>query len=257
MKKLLAAATAIGVVALSLLGVLVVWGLLLGPQTVPAWWYVRTLAREEPRVHLVPEPLGTLPDPSSEGTRIECIGYELQVPWKGIRQHDTYPLLTRTVFESGKGLACLKEPGPATIMTEKTTVSKDEIGEVFGHETVASNYAFYQEVLNLTPDSLSIFTPGKKAVGVSVLLILKTILVPEHATAVYSFSTENIRGFLFGIPGKDRSVRVVTFNDEDQVASFLIFRIAGGEEEINQAEVSSIIASIRATAPDAEADPDR
>jgi hypothetical protein len=260
MKKPLLAAVAIALVVLALFGlVLVAWALILGPRTIGAWWYVRKLAREEPRVHLVPQPLGTLPEPTSKGSRIECFGYVLNVPWEGIQQRNVYPLVIRTIFQSGKSLACLDErgQGPATIMTEKGTWSKDDIGGVFGHKTVASDYAFYQEVLNLTPDRLSIFTPGKKAVGVSVLLILKTsILVPAHATAVYSFSTEDVRGFQFGIPGKDRSVRVVIFDGEDQTVSFLIFRVAGGEHEITQSEVSRIIASIRVHTTDAAAKPD-
>lgn len=108
-------------------------------------------------------------------------------------------------------------------------------------------YEFLESVLMSTPDQYSILQSSKEMVRLFVLLSLKGSLLHGPAgsgMAVYSFSTEHIRGFQLGDPAKARLVRVIGFDRNDKEFEFVV-EAEGDFPPLSQAELNQILQTTR------------
>jgi len=181
---------------------------------------------------------------ASHHEEVSSLGLTLEVPWVEIVDRKEQQGLTLVKFSQNRSLAIIPSPEGIAESLESLLDRKPEeterIKDFLREQSPKSNYDFYELILNSHPDQVSIFMSRKEAIAKVTLVAMKAMLVISTAPKgkIYSFSTEDIRGFQFGDPEMDDNIVIEFFDSHDKQYSLII-------KGANQNEIDFILYSIR------------
>jgi len=204
-------------------------------------------ARNEPKLWIVPEPLALSPASHADGETFSYFGYEFESPWSGLTQEkktESTVLLTCSTERSILIFAPAKE-GTELDSLKRTAAEKGiDAGDVLGEDATRSSYALLSKELFLTPADLRLFSSRKEMAANSVFLMLKKV-DSQNWSRLYSFKTEQFRGFQQGDPSLDMAVIVAAFDTADRKLLLFIAAQKDAQRRLSQTEVNTILASLR------------
>lgn len=179
---------------------------------------------------------------------VSHFGYEFELPWNDVDGAKSRGVGTIYVtgFRSGNAFWFSKF-GPREFVSnvvDKMKISPDRFQELYGKEALASDYGLMSAMLQVTPARINPFMSQREAAGWTVLLLIKSIAVPQAASGIFSIHTGDFRGFQFGDPAR-RPARIVDDLYREDGGVELIFWQGKGSPAISQAEINRILQSIR------------
>ena len=248
-------------IGLAVVGLVVVVGgayaLVYGLQTYLVLRY-KLLAETNAPAYTVPHLLQIESDSSVEGTRFSYYGWEFEVPWEEIDAERRHEIATTVTFKAGQNILFFNPEQTASPRGQsdgEAPQDANQAASLFPDKTIESDYAYLDAVFHTTPDQLSIFMPQMEAVQLSAVLGLKALWTSNSGPDLYSFETENLRGFQLGDPARTDRVQVYWFDPEGKlIGHFVVGRVDKNKKEkeeentLSQAEISRIILTLRPVA---------
>lgn len=187
---------------------------------------------------------------STAHQKISYFGYELELPWDDLdKQKDrTFGTVHISYFLSGNIFWFSSFP-PKNLVNELTKSAKvdpETLRQVFGEETIQSDYAFFRTMLAVTPRDIGPFMPRQRAVAESMLLLIKAIAMPKAGSGMFVIQEQGFRGFQFENP-KTRPPRIVDdlYSNDGGVELMFMQNPRGNGTGISQSEINRVIQSIR------------
>jgi hypothetical protein len=214
--------------------------------------YTKWQIRNEPKLWNVPRPLSLGAPTPSGGRKFSYFGYEFDPPWTELIRERKMESVAILNFSTGgfiEVLAPSKNGNELDAMKHETAKRGVDIRNVFGDETIRSNYALRSKVLSLTPRDLRLFSSRQEMVANSVLLILKKIETNLFRGGLFSFRTKWFRGFQKGDPALDKMVIVEAFDSQDHKIELFIGSEPAAESKLSQTDINQILLSLRPASP--------
>jgi hypothetical protein len=237
------------------LWIVIVWVglcvLMLPAAHIMSWYTAKSTVADNPSTALQVQPL---PDTRiadlKGGLMVSRFGYSLQVPWAEVKTQNDYKTVSVMRFEDGSSLI-IEDPGSYVDMLSakpaREAESRKAWGQLLGSDAVASHYDFAKLALQALPTEISLFHSRRRNARAAMLLLMKSLDIPDQATAIYGVSAPHIRGFQFGDPKKLPTYLELLLFDEHDRALKLTFRgpKGGTQPVLTQEQVNAIIASVQ------------
>jgi len=232
------AVVVLGVIGL-IVGLGVIFAVFFGVQTAAVIFVKRKVAGS-PEMSMVPQPLLRTSASEAPGKRFSYFGYGFELPWTDATE-DVKESSVRIDSTSGKAVLLLDlTQGPPV---PDLGAAVPTFLDMTGH----NSYAFYDEVLQTTPDQLSVFMPRDKSVRAMDLLSLKFVLVPVAGppSGIFTFAHGDSRGFQFGDPAVADKVFVEVFHQDQRAFEVVFFTGQDPEARLTQEEINRVITTLR------------
>lgn len=220
-----------------------------GPQTGMAL-VARYKIGKVPGVWKTPVPLTDQSVSNIAHKKVSYFGYELELPWDDVDEQKEKIVNTIhvTYFHSGNGFWFSTFP-PKNFLDELQKSAKLDPGmvrQVFGDEVVQSDYAFFKQMLALTPQSVRPFMPRNRAVADSILLLIKAIAPPDHDSGIFYIQASGSQGFQFNDP-RSRPKKVVDnlYSNDGGVELIFFLKTDASAPGISQAEINRVVQSVQ------------
>ena len=229
--------------ALVILGVGYVW--FFGFQTMMIL-EARDIAHRTPGVKLAPVPIKESSAANASGTTLSFFGYQFQVPWNDLdesktRIHGNRVLL---VFRSGKSLMFSSVP-PGELVKSLTGKDLNRLEKIQGDDFMKSDYTMARTILEATPDKLTLLTSRGETVRLSMLLLLKSIMLPEES-GIFVITAKGFHGFQYGDPEKEpRKIVADLFADDGGVELVFSRRTNSNTPFPSQQELNRVLQTIQ------------
>jgi len=220
-----------------------------GVQTTSALM-VRYQFRELPDVAKTPLPLTDLSISSAPHRTASYFGYEFELPSDDLDEEKdkTFGTVHVSYFRSGNAFWFSTFP-PNNFINEviKTgNLDPHDLKQLYGEDTLESDYAFHKKMLELTPSEITPFISRRQAISGQVLLLIKAISMPKAASGIFSIRTRDFKGFQFENP-QMHSPRITLELFSNDGGIDVIFMQKVGAPVISQAEINRVIQSIHKT----------
>jgi hypothetical protein len=206
------------------------------------WW----IGRKSPIVKETPRALGDLSISPAPGMKLSYLGYDFVVPWDDLDPSKTryYPRRVMLAFRSGKVILFSRGQPREFVNTVLQNTDPDSFRYLYGEAPLQSDYAMHRLILEATPEKIKLLTPQKETVGVSMLLVIKAITVPEKS-GIYAVQTEDFRGFQYGDPRRQpRHVVADLFADDGGVEFIFAGQGKGHPFGISQPEINRVLQTV-------------
>ncbi len=234
------------VVVLGVVGLIVALGVLFavffGVQTL-AVIFVKRTAGKGPEMYVVPQELEIASPADVPGKRFSYFGYEFELPWTDVEE-EIRESSVRIDSDSGKIVLFFDPVQQPDILNETILAhpdSQDEVVALLGE----GRYGLYRDMLNSTPDQLSVFMSRQESIRVSVLLMMKALLAGSlSAPGLHSFEHGELRGFQLGDPQAPDTVIVHVFDKADQHLEFDFFAQDPGAK-LTQDDINRLIHTLK------------
>jgi hypothetical protein len=217
-----------------------------GVQTASALM-VRYQFRKLPSVAKTPVPLTDLSISSVRHRTASYFGYEFELPSDDVDEEKdkTFGTVHVSYFRSGNAFWFSTFPPRNFVNEVMKTGNLDplDLKQLYGEDTLESDYAFHKKMLALTPSEITPFISRRRAISGQVLLLIKAISMPNAASGIFSIRTRDFTGFQFESPQMRPSrITVELFSNDGGID--VIFMQKAGAPTISQAEVNRVIQSI-------------
>jgi hypothetical protein len=217
-----------------------------GTQTFFAFEAQNT-ARKLPFVNRVPTELTDLSISQVPGTKLAYFGYEFEIPWTDIDREKTKIVggnKAVIAFRSGNVLS-VWSGRPHEFMEGvlgSMKIDKDSFRKIYGEEALDSDYSFKRNILETTPNKISVFSSERAAVGQGMLLMIKAIAIPgDPNSGIFEVKNAEFRGFQYGSPkASPKQISVELFPDGGHL-DLLFFQKQNGSTLISQADINRIV----------------
>jgi len=210
--------------------------------------YTKWRFRNASELWIVPTPLPDLSIDRSPGKRFSYLGYEFESPWTEVKLERKFESLVLVHFSDGQIISISDGANVLEAMKQARRNGGTDVKNVFGEQTMNSNYALRSKILYLTPRDLRLFSTRREMVANSVLLTLKGIWTTTAKSGLYSFQTDWVRGFQEGSPTQDNTVSISAFDAQDREIMLYIGAEPRAANKPSQAAINRILYSLRPVA---------
>lgn len=209
-------------------------------------WQAHSMAERAPICRAIPLQLSDTAISDSPGTNVFIGSYKFEVPSQGLEQRE-FPghpdWKSFTSQRSSYGLLVRLLP-PRQLVKTLSQGTGTEMQSLFGEEVLKSDYAFTKFMLEATPEQIRLTTPRKEAVARLMMLVIKSITVPEPAeSGFFSIHTPFFKGFQYGDLRKSPKRVVVDLFDDDGVLEFVFTKNNQGQG-VSQADINRVIQTV-------------
>lgn len=223
---------------------------LFGFQTASALM-VRYKYRKLPDVVKTPCPLPDLSISRQPHRTVSYFGYEFELPWDDVNEarDKTVGTIHVGAFHSGNAFWFSTFPAKEFVNGVKTSANlgPQDLQQLYGKETVESDYAFHKKMLEVTPSEVTPFISKNQAISSQMLLLIKAVSMPKASSGIFSIQTRDFKGFQFENPQSHPSrITVELFSNEGGID--VMFMPKDGAPAISQPEVNRVIQSIHKVA---------
>lgn len=216
-----------------------------GLQTL-VWLESKHLASEDPWLRDVPKPLPqppTSPVARSHGAELKAYNFEFVAPWSA--KSKLTPSLQDVEFRFDSGQVIVFFDPETEVDTLSKLRATGSYLDMFGFQTIDSNYALYQAVYGASPTHLSPFMRMNDAVRMNQLISWKLSFGLDAQGGMSSFDFGTVRGFEFGDPATGRPVSVRVFDNRNHQFRF-IFSVAGNSSaKITPGDIDVVVQSFQ------------
>jgi len=210
----------------------------------------RDIARKTPVVKKAPLELADLSISQAPGKRLSYFGYEFEVPWDDIDEAKSQIIggnKAIVVFRSGNVLSVWSGSPHEFVDTVLPSgkIDRETLRQIYGDEALQSDYEFHRILLETTPDTITPFISKRRAISLSMLLIMKAISAPRGAeTGIFAVHAGAFKGFQFGQPqSSPTGISVELFADSGSL-SFIIGQKKNGSTIISQPDINRILETL-------------
>jgi hypothetical protein len=210
------------------------------------WLESKHMVSEDPWLLDVPKPL---PQPSlspvaqSNGAELRAYNYEFVAPWSAKSKLTPSLVDVEFRFDSGQVIVFF-DP-----QTEVDTLSKLRATrlylDIFGFQTIDSNYALYQAIYRASPARLSPFMRTNAALQMNQLISWKLSFGLDAEGGMSSFDLGTVRGFEFGDPATGRPVSIRFFDDRNHQFRFSFLVAGNSSAKITQDDIDVVVQSFQ------------
>lgn len=220
-----------------------VW--LFGAQTFFAL-QTRKIGRQIPVVNNTPRELKDLSVAQSKGETLSFQGAEFEVPWDDVDAGKTKIVgncASMSFRSSDSMIFCV---GPPNMFMTNLFRNKEAEPELFvrtyGQEVLHSDYSLMKAIYETTPSNISLFTPARKAAGLTSIVIIKSLSPPMSDSEIYNVRSKEFQGFQLGDPDR-RPVKMCLqlYADDVEFEINLQQDKSGPTPAITQADLNRII----------------
>ncbi len=240
--------------------VLVVFaGYMWGFQTV-VWWEYKGFSKKTPILKLTPQDLPNVAPNQAEGMKLSHAGFEFEVPWTDLDPQKSKFVKNIAIygFDSGRVLEFF---GPGPDKEGLLSAAEKSMGDtggrlqaLFGEEATKSDYAFRRTLLDQTSDELKPWMNQRKAVRVSMLLMIKGIASVGGETGLFKVEQHGWKGFQFDDPNKQpKRVTLELNDDKDQHLEIIFIPGKKADAAITQSDVNRVLQTLAPTSADGAA----
>jgi hypothetical protein len=235
-------------------GIAVAYALLFGVQTFVVY-EARSWAKEYPVVLKTPAELPDVSISTVPGRKLSYLGCEFEVPWNDLDEEKT-KLVGKwqfIAFHSGHRIVLSKTPPKERVSIFLTPLmargKPDEEGsrnaeQVFGEETLRSDYAYTRAMLETTPANFSVFMSRRESLRAFLLLMMKPTW--NLKTGIFLIQSKDFRGFQYGNPRSQPPEIIDELFSDNANLKFTFIEIGKGRAiNISQAEINRIIQTAR------------
>jgi hypothetical protein len=221
---------------------------LFGVQTISSL-IVRYTCRKMPDVSKTPIPLPDSSISSVPHRKMSYFGYEFEVPWDDIDEQKgkTAGTIRVTSFSSGNAFWFSTFPPKEFVNTvmKSTKLDSQSYRQLYGDDAFASDYAFHQKMLQITPSEITPFVSRRQAMAGQMLLLVKAISMPKATSGIFSIRAPGFEGFQFEDP-QSRPFRISDelFSDDGGIELIFYQKVGGSVPAISQPEINRILRSI-------------
>jgi hypothetical protein len=239
----------IGIWAGAVVIVVAVYLWFFGVQTTSALM-VRYQFRKLPDVEKTPVHLTDLSVSNVPHRSVSYFGYEFELPSDDLdaEKEKTFGTVHVSYFRSGNAFWFSTFPPKDFVngVIKTGNLGPQELKQLYGEDTLESDYAFHKKMLELTPSQITPFISRKQAVAGQVLLLIKAISMPKAVSGIFSIQTRDFKGFQFENPQtRPPRITVELFSNDGGID--IIFMEKVGALAISQAEINRVIQSIHKT----------
>lgn len=214
-------------------------------------WKARRMGRQRPVLWKTPVELTDESVASARGTTLSFSGFEFQIPWDDVdhEKDKAFGAIHLTCFHSGDAL-WFSSFGPSEFVSGVMKSEKVDLASfrsLFGGPASQSDYAFYDLMLNTTPDSVRLWGPRQSTARNSTLLLTKAIAMPNADTGLYSIHTADRHGFQYGNPQLHPKQVVDDLYSDDGGVEFIFFFYSSkpNAHVLTQADINRVLLSLR------------
>ena len=237
----------IGVVVI--VGGVYLW--LFGVQTASAL-IVRYSYRKMPDVAKTPVRLSDLSISKMPHRQVSYFGYEFELPWDDVdeQKDKTFGTIHVSYSRSGNAFWFSTFPPKEFVngIIKMGKLDPQGFKQLYGDEAFESDFAFHENMLQLTPSKITPFISRRQAVAGSMLLIIKATSMPKAASGIFSIQAPGFEGFQFENPQARPSRITDELYSNDGGIELIFFQKADGSAPtLSQAEINRVIQSIRKT----------
>jgi len=211
---------------------------------------VRYQFRKLPDVAKTPVPLTDLSISSLPHRTTSFSGYEFELPSDDVDEgkDKTFGTVHVSYFRSGNAFWFSTFPPKDFVngLIKAGNLDPQDLKQLYGEDTLESDYAFHKKMLELTPSQITPFVSQKRAISGQVLLLIKAISMPKAGSGIFWIQTRDFKGFQFENPqSRPSRITVELFSNDGGID--LIFMQKAGVPASSQAEINRVIQSIHKT----------
>jgi hypothetical protein len=209
----------------------------------------RNIARRMPVVKKEPVELPDLSISRTAGKKLSYFGYEFEVPWDDVDETKIRIIGGNKAiipFHSGNVLSVWTGSSHDFVNTVLSSgkIDRDTFRQIYGDKALESDYFFQRIMLETTPDQITPFISKRRAVSLSMLLLMKGISAPRGAdSGIFVVRTGDFSGFQFGRPQITSTFNVELSSDSDSL-DFIFGQKVNGPTIISQPDVNRILQTI-------------
>jgi hypothetical protein len=241
------------IIAGSILAVLVCaygWGI----QTWTSWKF-RHEAKHFPVLNMTPRPLPAVGANRTAGMQLADAGFTFEVPWSDPDSEKTKQIgqIALFAFRSGRVVEFFP-PGPVdgdllAVAEHSFGDSHGNLKQLFGPESVKSNYAFHKTLLEATPAMLTPWMSQRDSMRAGFILLLKMVSSVGGGTGIFSVEANGWKGFQLDDPAKKpKKITLELYDPQDRHAEVIFYNSAkAGEASITQADINRVLLTLRPT----------
>jgi len=219
------------------------------------WLTSQRMSRVDPRLAFVPADLPTKAEVLLSDATIDCYGFSIRLPNEEVAKTFNGPFVTVVRFRNG-GMLLIHNTSSNSGMLGVANSDKHVAG-LIGQGAFQSKFSLMQAAMRTTPDDAKWWKfRTLENERVEYLLLTKfsvlTSIDSPHAFTLgplYAISVGGLRGFQIGNPDvSPYEAHVDLFDATDLHLAFDVFGPKQHGQVITQAEMNSMVASVRLTA---------
>ena len=208
----------------------------------------RNIGKKVPIVNSVPTELKELSVSKAPGQKLSFQGAEFEVPWNDLDEGKTRIVgnWLFVFFRSGYSIILCVGPQDVFIKGLSRDKTPDPVffSRIYGPQVLHSDYTLQQAIFEATPSQITLFTPAKRAVGLSLVIALKAVMPPTTDWAIYSVRSKVFEGFQLGDPAHRPKRMCLELYSPDAHFEIVISQDAtASTAAITQADLNRIIQS--------------
>jgi hypothetical protein len=218
-----------------------------GFQTVLSW-KLRQEAKSLPVLALTPQPLPGVKPNSAVGTKLSDAGFAFEVPWDDLDTPRTKYVGQIAVYAFRSGRAVSFYPPSRTHEDLLSTAERsfgDQRGtlrQLFGPETVRTNYIFQKTMLELTPARMKPWMDRQEAARTSFLLLIKGVSSVGGETGIFNIEANGWKGFQFDDPtNRPKKITLELYDSQDRHIEIIFGPGKTADAAIFQADINRVI----------------
>jgi hypothetical protein len=228
------------------IGVAVVAFLIICRGQLVALYMMHDVVRESPAVWLTPVPLTDTSISRAQGKPVTFAGLTFSPPWTDLnetRSRTTDGNFAIVVFASNHAVMISSSAAGALANGLRGVSMHGYTGTIYDRAVTATDYDWEEAMLNVRPDQVRFWMPGREAVARSTLVVMKGInLVSVKPTAIFTIATPVFRGFQCGEVGQGGDLVELKLYDDARSVSLAIGTRA---HVVKQADINLIVQSLR------------
>lgn len=211
------------------------------------WHFAREVGQAHQNLRVVPTPVRDNTIEELKGQRVEKFGLSFQVPWNET-ERETNGSSVAVLTSKDAGLILFDpaaELDGAKVMRGKTMQELRIMTNVFGSQTLSSNYEFMAAAVQATPSDVRWWAWRAQNIRSLTLLTYKSLDLRD-GTAIHEIHRGSMRGFQFGDPSTPPyQVNLELFDESDRHYKIWISSRNKSAPCITQAQINGLIASFR------------
>jgi hypothetical protein len=203
----------------------------------------KSVAKENPQLWNVPQPLQLDPGLTTTGGKMFCsFGYQFTSPWTEVSFEKKWQTLDDRIFFSGQVIAIWDE---SQNIDEVAALGKPQNKQAGQFLRAIFGYALRSKILNATPADLHWFASTSHMARSSYYIEMKSLDSTHMRSGLYSFQTPWVRGFQIGSPSGDQQVTVELFDPQDLKFKLMISTQQAAGGKVSQSDINQIISTLR------------
>jgi hypothetical protein len=208
----------------------------------------RKIGREVPIVKSVPVELQDISISKDRGEKLSFMGVEFEVPWDDVDETNSRIVgsWASIHFRSGNSiLLCVTTPkGFMNDMFRDKGPPPELFTRLYGPDVLQSDYELKKAIFETSPREVTLLTPSSRAVGLSLVLVIKAAMSPTTDWAIYNIRNESLKGFQLGDPiRRPMKMSLELYGDDVEMEINIAQNKSGPPRAITQSDINRIIQS--------------